>query len=231
MVEQAVRQARGRDAQRTREVILDAAQVVFSEHGFDGARIDAIAKASGYNTSLLFQYYTDKLGLYVAVLKQADQELNALLESMLTPWLSNKESILSTSIFREFLQTLVRTTFDYLVSHPQFLRILTWEMAEGWKSYTQVASHFSAVENEQITVLFQQALAAGLLRSDFIPLVQLTLIVNLCQSYLASLPLYQLFVPAEKIASPASLARARDYLTNLVVTGMMTSDIQEKNHD
>ncbi len=219
--------ARSRDAQRTREIILDAAQAAFAEHGYDGARIQAIARASGYNISLLIQYFTDKPGLYAAVLQRADQELNALLEKILAPWLSNTEAVLDAQRFQAFLQTLVRTTFDYMVEHPHLLRIITWEMAEGWSSYLAVASNggsasaFTAGESEPVKTLFRTAMDAGLLRSDFFPMIQLTLVLNLCQSYCASLPLYRTILSGEDIASPTSLALAREYLSNLVVAGMM----------
>ncbi|HET8578180.1 MAG TPA: helix-turn-helix domain-containing protein, partial [Methylomirabilota bacterium] len=52
------------DAARTREIILDAAEALFAEHGFHGTSVDAIAVRSGYNKSLLFQYFRDKVGLY-----------------------------------------------------------------------------------------------------------------------------------------------------------------------
>lgn len=222
MVESKTRPVRSRNAQKTRETILDAAETVFAQHGFDGARIATIAKFSGYNTSLLFQYFTDKLGLYVAVLERTDQELNGLLELMLTPWLSGNRDILDAQMLKAFLQTLVRTTFDYLTNHPQFLHILTWEMAEGWKTYMQVASQFAAGENEQIVTLFRSAYDAGLIRSDFYPVLQLTLVLHLCQAYCVSLPLYQMILAGEQLSSPAALARAREYITEFVVSGIMT---------
>src|SRR6266853_2877129 len=58
----------------TREAILTAAEVVFAEHGFDGARIDTIANVSGYNKTLIFRYFGDKLGLYAAVLRRIDKQ-------------------------------------------------------------------------------------------------------------------------------------------------------------
>jgi AcrR family transcriptional regulator len=39
------------------------------------ARIDAIAKASGYNSSLILHYFGDKLGLYARAVKRADKEM------------------------------------------------------------------------------------------------------------------------------------------------------------
>lgn len=209
----------------SREAILEAAQIVFAEHGFDGARVDTIAQVSGYDKKLLFHYFGDKLGLYTEVLKQADRELNTLLTGMLIPWLASETLMSQTQGLRTFLETLVRTTFDHLAKHPHFLRILTWEMAEGWQMYTQIASRFSSEESSQFERLFQEAQNAGLLRSDFSPTIQLILILHLCQSYLASLTLYQTVLPGSDLSSAAMLARAREHLVTLVVAGMMSDPL------
>ena len=44
MSEPGSRRGRVHDAEGTRMAILDAAEEVFAEHGFDGARVDAIAE-------------------------------------------------------------------------------------------------------------------------------------------------------------------------------------------
>jgi TetR/AcrR family transcriptional regulator len=59
---------RQRDAERTRERILDAALVEFGEHGFAGARIGAIARRAGANQQLISYYFGGKEGLYQALL-------------------------------------------------------------------------------------------------------------------------------------------------------------------
>lgn len=210
-----------RRGETSREAILTAAETIFAEHGFDGARVDTIANVSGYDKKLLFRYFGDKLGLYTEVLKHADRELNELLAGMLTPWLAREMLISQAQELRTFLETLVRMTFDHLVEHPRFLRILTWEMAEGWQTYLQIASHFSSEESSQFETLFQEAQNAGLLRSDFSPTIQLILILHLCQSYLASLTLYQTLLPASDLSSAAMLTRAREHLVTVVVAGMM----------
>src|SRR5450759_1417839 len=81
---------RERDAESARQAILDAAEEVFAENGFDGARIDAIAAASEYNKSLIFHYFDDKLGLYAEVVKRADREMTALQVRVLTPLLEDE---------------------------------------------------------------------------------------------------------------------------------------------
>ena len=58
-------------AQQTREKILRAALEEFSELGPAGARIDRIASAAGVNKQRLYAYYTDKEGMFSAVLSRA----------------------------------------------------------------------------------------------------------------------------------------------------------------
>jgi AcrR family transcriptional regulator len=202
-------------------VILDAAEAAFAEHGYDGARSDAIAKASGYNVSLLFQYFGDKLGLYTAVLKRTDQDLRAHQARVLAPLAEDETFASQAGGFRSVLETVVRLTFDYLVDHPQFLRILTWEMAEGWQTYTQIVSQLLPEDTDQYDRLFEQARDAGLLRSAFSPLIQLALIFQVCQSYLAFLPLYHVMLPGEDLSSQRALAAAREHLVTWVLGAML----------
>jgi TetR/AcrR family transcriptional regulator len=58
---------RKRDPERTRERILDAAVVEFSEHGFAGARTSAIAARAGVNQQLISYYFDGKDGLFRAL--------------------------------------------------------------------------------------------------------------------------------------------------------------------
>ncbi|GIF00474.1 TetR/AcrR family transcriptional regulator [Paractinoplanes rishiriensis] len=61
---------RKRDAERTRERILDAALVEFGEHGYAGARIGAIARRAGANQQLISYYFDGKEGLYRALIER-----------------------------------------------------------------------------------------------------------------------------------------------------------------
>jgi TetR/AcrR family transcriptional regulator len=223
MTEQRRKRGRERvyDAERTREAILSAAEAVFAEHGFDGTSMDAIAKASGYNKSLLFQYFGDKLGLYTQVLKRADRDLGELLTRVFASGLLDENAVSQVDQFRAFLATMVQTFFDYLLEHPRFLRMLTWEMAQGWQTFAQIASQFPPNDIDQFKPLFHRAYSAGLLQSDFAPVIQLTMMVPMCQAYIAYLPLYQRLLPGEDLSSKSGLTRARKYLVDFVVAGIM----------
>jgi len=221
MSEPGSRRGRVHDAQAAREAILDAAETVFAEHGFDGARVDAIAALAVYNKSLIFQYFDDKLGLYAEVLKHADREMTELQAQVLTPLLADESVASDAQRFRRLLETMVRTVFDYFVEQPRLMRILLWEQAEGWQAYAKIASQLDTEDVDKFGALFRTARKAGLLRSDFHPVIQLTLLVQVCQSYLAFLPLYQMLVPDEDVSSAAVLAGTREHIVTFIVAGMM----------
>ena len=222
------RRKRGRervyDAQGTRETILNAAEMLFAEHGFDGTSVDAIASQAGYNKSLLFQYFGNKLGLYSQVIKRSDQEMATLMERTFTPMalrIADGHAAMQPEEFRAFLGAIVRSIFDYLLEHPRLIRILTWEMAANWHTFTQIASQFEPVDRERLQLFLERACDSGLLRSGFVPTIQFMMLIPWCQIYLSYLPLYQRLVPEEDLASAPRLADAREYLVDFIVAGMM----------
>ncbi len=222
------RRGREHNAKGTQEAILNAAEAVFAEHGFDGARIDAIAAEAGYNKSLIGQYFGDKLGLYTEVNKRIDRDMSELETRILTPLLADETIASDAHQFRTFLETALGALFDYLLDHPRLLRIILWEQAEGWQTYTKILSQFKTENIDQFRTLFARARSAGLLRSDFDPLIQLVLAEQLCWSYLASIPLYQMFLTGEDLSSAAALAHAREYIVAFIVAGML-ADPKEKD--
>lgn len=60
-----------RDAEATRNKILDAAEVEFARAGLLGARTEAIAAGTGVTKAMLYYYFSDKEGLYQSVLERA----------------------------------------------------------------------------------------------------------------------------------------------------------------
>jgi TetR/AcrR family transcriptional regulator len=216
------RRGRIHDARGAREAILNAAEVVFAEHGFDGARIDAIAEESGYNKSLLFQYFGDKLGLYAEVIKRTDREMTEFQVRLLAPLLEDETIASNAHKFRALLATIVAAIFDYLAAHPHLVRMLLWEQAEGWQTYEKIISQFNTEDADQFEALFRKAYSTGLLRSDYVPLIQLTMILQICLSHLTYIPLYRMILPDEDLSSAANLARAREHIAEFVVHGMMT---------
>jgi len=219
--EARIARGRTRDAEAARTAILNAAEEAFAEHGFDGARVDAIAAGSSYNKSLIFQYFGDKLGLYTEVIKRAQRETSELRARGFAALLEDDTIATDARRFRALLETAVRGSFDYLLERPRLSRILLWEMAAGWQTLTRISPQFPKEHIERFERLFDRAQKAGLVRSGFLPLAQLSLPLQICQSYLAYLPWFRVLLPGEDLSSPEALASAREYFVALVVAGIM----------
>ena len=58
---------RERRLERTRSLLLDAAEEVFAEKGFISATLDDIAKAAGYTKGAIYKHFATKEDLFLAV--------------------------------------------------------------------------------------------------------------------------------------------------------------------
>jgi AcrR family transcriptional regulator len=213
------RRGRVHDAATAREAILNAAEANFAEHGFDGARIDTIAKASSYNSSLIFHYFGDKFGLYAAVLQRSDQQMSVLLARVFMPLLEDETIATDAVRFRTFLTTTFEAFFDYMVEHPQFMRMINWEQAEGWQTLTGIASQFETADITRLEAIFSRAQHAGLLRPDLDIIVVLLLVQQICWTAPAAFPMYQLFLAGKKLTSAGVQAHLRAQIVAFLVAG------------
>ena len=102
-----------RNAAATRASILAAAVAEFAERGFAGARIDRIAEASQVNKRMIYVYFGEKEGLFAATLQHVLSEL-----------------IDAVPITEQDLPGYAVRLFDYLVAHPEALRLTMWRHLE-----------------------------------------------------------------------------------------------------
>ena len=66
--------AHRRDPDRTREAILVAAQHEFAAKGLSGGRVDEIARRAHANKRMIYHYFGNKEGLYLAALERVYEE-------------------------------------------------------------------------------------------------------------------------------------------------------------
>ena len=112
-----------RDAERTQQAIIAAAEEEFADKGLAGARVDTIAEQSGVNKRMLYYYFGSKENLYVAVLERA---YGAMRESERELNLTDLEPL-------EAIQKLVEFKFDYYLAHPHIIRLLAGENMQNAK--------------------------------------------------------------------------------------------------
>lgn len=103
---------RQRDAERTRQALLDAARAEFAAKGRAGARVSAIAERAGVNKQLISYYFGGKDGLYDAIIREwHEQEASfggpeVSLEDLVTAYLASghPQQDLSRLFVRESLE-------------------------------------------------------------------------------------------------------------------------------
>ncbi len=106
-----------RDAERTQQAILAAAEDEFADKGLAGARVDTIAEQSGVNKRMLYYYFGSKEKLYIAVLERAYRAMRQA-ETALN--LTHLEPLDAIKAWAEF-------KFDYFLDNPTIIPLLAGE--------------------------------------------------------------------------------------------------------
>ena len=218
--------SRERDAEVAREAILEAGEEIFSREGFDGARIDTIAAEAGYNKSLIFHYFTDKEGLYRAIIKRLKVRMNSELMEPLTAYIDSSDEM-STSRVRHFLEMAIGLYLDYLARHPRHLRMMAWEAAEGWVTYMGPAID-KDIETYRSSVFcsadfLRRAQGAGVISPQVDVRFVVVNLMNMCTMHLLNLPRFQWFFSEQEADQPARLTYVRQQIAQLVLYGIFTS--------
>lgn len=82
--------------EQRRESVLEAARIVFVRVGYHPTSMDDIAEAAGVTKPVLYQHFSSKLELYLAVLDQAIDELLAAADKALRSTADNKLRVQAT---------------------------------------------------------------------------------------------------------------------------------------
>lgn len=93
----------GHDKEKRRQ-ILEGAREVFRAKGYEGAAMDAIAKAAGVSKGTLYVYFTNKDELFAELITEEKQELAAALDAFQPTDGSFRENLRAFAIrFNELL--------------------------------------------------------------------------------------------------------------------------------
>jgi AcrR family transcriptional regulator len=76
------RRRKSRDPEATREALLRAATELIARHGYEGVRVEAIARRAGVNKALISYHFGGKKNLYRAAIASSFEELLQLAERL-----------------------------------------------------------------------------------------------------------------------------------------------------
>lgn len=205
-----------RSAETAQIAILEAATDEFAANGFGGARVDTIALRARTNKRMLYHYFTDKAGLYIAVLERVFEKV----------MLAEKELNLSAKEPVEGLRQLVLFIWNYFLKHPEFINIMSAEnqlkaqYIKQSKKIPFIHSHFA----NQLADVLRRGCELGIFRPDIDP-VQVHLTI-LSMSFYSINNQYTIAVHFKRdIMSPEMTAAWGEHIVATTLASIMMSGI------
>jgi TetR/AcrR family transcriptional regulator len=216
--------SRKRNPELAREIILETAEEIFARVGYEGARIDEIAAASGYNKRLLFYYFGDKERLYRAVIKRMRTLAHDMVAEALAPFVSNPYVTLDERLVRGFFVTLVECMTGYLSKHPDRLRLMGWECVAGWHPTSfQWLTESESAQFAHVIDFIRRAQQAGFLNKRLNAVTLLVSVASLCYSFTIFQPRYRVLLEAmQEQPSRADLERVQQDILQVLFEGILS---------
>lgn len=142
--------------------LLDAAMTEFSDRGLAGARVSRISERAGANKQLIYAYFGDKDGLFDAALVKNNLDLNA-----------------AAPLDPHDLPGWVVTLFDYIIAHPEAMRLTLWQFLERPESVNANIERDYGPYLERVV----EAQNAGELTSSISPLDLIVILSGMATSW------------------------------------------------
>ena len=131
-----------RDSAETREKILRTAELVFAERGFDGARVDDIAKRAGVNKALIYYYFESK-----------DEILNELFETLMedggqvqSESLTSIPDLSQKDMYRQFFEK----SLEFALKHRSLIKIALIESMKANSKHSNLLKRCAAIIDTEV---------------------------------------------------------------------------------
>lgn len=205
----------------TRDLILDAAERRFAEHGFSGVAMREIAADVGLkNQASLYHHFRNKRALYEAVMARGVDPIVAMVTRAFEARKANP------ALDRDTVEAGIDGLFDHLLQHPNLARL--FERGLDDSRYLRNAA------SKLLFPLSKQSMS-GLLKSggpwEPQDLALITVgFYNLIVGYFASASLVEMATQGDPL-SPAAVARQRRFVKITVarILGLSPSDERRAN--
>jgi len=153
----------------TVERILNVAETLFSEQGFDAVSMSAIAEAAGVCKANVFHHFSTKNALYLTVVRRACQDANRHLDD-----LGSEAAPLPARLAR-FAQAHLRQVLD----HAPVTRLVLRELlSDKPRLDREIAEQVYGEKFARFVAILKAGQDTGALRADIDPAMVATLLVG-----------------------------------------------------
>jgi AcrR family transcriptional regulator len=162
MVKNNVASRRSRQsAAESQACIIDAASVLFAEHGYHGVTTRQIASAAGLNIGTVHHHLGTKLSVYRAVYARLFDEEERLLAAMESRF--RDEDAHSPEAFRDFILALVDDYLAFVAQNPLRARLYMRHWLESDAKMRTFEAERALALYHTFNRLLQRAQAAGVI--------------------------------------------------------------------
>jgi TetR/AcrR family transcriptional regulator len=154
-----------RNPEKTRGSILDVATEMFAQHGFHGTALNDLCQKAHANKRMIYHYFDNKEGLYLAVHRRGWEQLGSWFAQELvrngTPAAPLSQG--------DLLLEAVKIFHDFVATNAIFVRLLMWDGLEGGKASRALWSDIRGPLYRQIETLVVAGQRDGFLPTDLKP--------------------------------------------------------------
>jgi TetR/AcrR family transcriptional regulator, acrAB operon repressor len=154
------------EALQTRQNLLDAALTVFSQKGYDAARLEDIADAAGVTRGAVYHHFGGKPELYMALVKDATGQGERLVQS----------AISKGGTFTEIAARIMADSLRLVEDDQRFgevMALMLFKTGDSPELGELKRMRFEQARNqvEGIAVFFRSGIQQGILRADLDPYI------------------------------------------------------------
>jgi AcrR family transcriptional regulator len=195
-------------AQATRDGILKAATKVFAKYGFDGGSVEKISSAAKSVDRMLYYYFGNKEGLFIAVIEDMYRQMNE----------AEAELVLDTEQPVQALKDVIAFVLNYYRRHPEFVTLLNTENLHQGRHIVKLdqAAQYSSPAVDVIRRILQTGVQQGLFRPDVVARDVYLLIVSTGYFYMSNRFTLSAFM-GEDLQAPQAVAHWQHFVTDTVL--------------
>jgi TetR/AcrR family transcriptional regulator len=203
-----------RDAEKTKQQILDAAELEFAKHGLKGARTDEIAKAAGVASRMIYYYFESKEGLYQTVLQRPATEIQDAIAQI----------DFETSSPDQALAAVIRAAIAYETKHRHRGMLLFQEASQNQGKYFTHTNWQQAID--LLIGLLEQGIKTGIFR-PLDPYMTTLNIIGVCVFYGNAHENLKHLTPNQDLLSAEMIEQYTQAAIGLILNGVQNSSTHQ----
>ena len=197
-----------RTAALAKEKIIKAAITEFALKGLDGARVDEVARRSGVNKTLLYQYVGNKDDLFTAALEAAYQSIRERQREFLARQMDPETGV----------RQLVHLLMSIWVEHQDYGKLLASENFHGGKHVKRsklIGAMYQQIV-DALTDLLKRGAEQGVFRPNIDPVDLYISISSLSAYYVAHQHTLNAIFHID-VLKPRRLQQREDHIVDMVL--------------